>query len=291
MIVGTHRDLEETFELHRRGLTRVLRSECRLDDVNDAIEQVLDGSAPAPRLVFDLARVAAVPVAAGAAAAGAVRRRSRRPHRGRPVRRGRPGPGRSGERYLKSELHHYGASVPAVRRIVKGALASGPAMSHDDLVAVVVALWRRPVHECRMAAVELLDLCSDRLVAADIDLVDRMIRQSRTWARVDGLAATVTGGSSSDPVLSTTLDRWAADDDFWVSRSSLLALLLPLRRGEGDFERFSRYADAMLAEREFFIRKAIGWVLARPPRSSPIASTRGSSPAPAQPRASPFGRP
>ena len=33
----TH-DLEETFELHRRGLTRVLSSTCLLDDVNDAID-------------------------------------------------------------------------------------------------------------------------------------------------------------------------------------------------------------------------------------------------------------
>jgi propanol-preferring alcohol dehydrogenase len=53
-IVGTHRDLEEVFELHRRGRTRVLRTECVLDDVNEAIEQVLDGSAPAPRMVFDM---------------------------------------------------------------------------------------------------------------------------------------------------------------------------------------------------------------------------------------------
>ena len=51
---------------NRRGLTRVLRSECRLDDVNDAIEQVLDGSAPAPRMVFDMAPVAAGKVATGA---------------------------------------------------------------------------------------------------------------------------------------------------------------------------------------------------------------------------------
>jgi 3-methyladenine DNA glycosylase AlkD len=38
-------------------------------------------------------------------------------------------------------------------------------------------------------------------------------------------------------------------------------LLLPLRRGDGGFERFYGDADAMLDEREFFIRKAIGWVL------------------------------
>jgi propanol-preferring alcohol dehydrogenase len=51
-IVGTRHDLEEVFELHRRGLTRVEYVERPLDDVNHAIEQVLDGSAPAPRLVF-----------------------------------------------------------------------------------------------------------------------------------------------------------------------------------------------------------------------------------------------
>jgi alcohol dehydrogenase, propanol-preferring len=51
-IVGTRHDLEEVFELHRRGLTEVEKAEVPLDDVNDAIESVLDGSAPSPRLVF-----------------------------------------------------------------------------------------------------------------------------------------------------------------------------------------------------------------------------------------------
>lgn len=53
-IVGTHHDLEEVFQLHRRGETRVLREERQLDDVNEAIAQVLDGSAREPRLVFDM---------------------------------------------------------------------------------------------------------------------------------------------------------------------------------------------------------------------------------------------
>ena len=53
-IVGTHTDLEEVFELHRREMTSVFRSPVALESVNDAVEQVLDGSAPSPRLVFDL---------------------------------------------------------------------------------------------------------------------------------------------------------------------------------------------------------------------------------------------
>jgi 3-methyladenine DNA glycosylase AlkD len=63
------------------------------------------------------------------------------------------------------------------------------------------------------------------------------------------------------PELGGVLDRWVQDDDFWLRRSALLALLVPLRRGDGDFERFARYAEATLDEREFFVRKAIGWVL------------------------------
>ena len=67
-IVGTRHDLEQVFELHRRGLTRVFTSETVLDEVNTAIEQVLDGSAPAPRTVFrmtpaSVAAPAATPVA------------------------------------------------------------------------------------------------------------------------------------------------------------------------------------------------------------------------------------
>jgi alcohol dehydrogenase, propanol-preferring len=58
-IVGTRHDLEEVFELHRRGLTRVEYAERDLDDVNVAIDQVLDGSAPAPRLVFRMQPAAA----------------------------------------------------------------------------------------------------------------------------------------------------------------------------------------------------------------------------------------
>jgi len=52
-IVGTHTDLQEVFELHRRDMTSVFRSPLVLENVNDAIEQVLDGTAPSPRLVFD----------------------------------------------------------------------------------------------------------------------------------------------------------------------------------------------------------------------------------------------
>jgi len=68
-IVGTHTDLEEVFDLHRREMTTVFRSAVALDDVNAAIEQVLDGTAPSPRLVFSTGPTAGTPPSARATAA------------------------------------------------------------------------------------------------------------------------------------------------------------------------------------------------------------------------------
>lgn len=52
-IVGTHQDLTEVFALHQLGRTRVLSERRRLEQVNEAFVEVLDGSAAAPRLVFE----------------------------------------------------------------------------------------------------------------------------------------------------------------------------------------------------------------------------------------------
>jgi 3-methyladenine DNA glycosylase AlkD len=164
--------------------------------------------------------------------------------------------------YLKSDWEFIGVRTPAFRRAIKAELAASPPLDRTALLATVSALWAHEVFELRAAAVELLDTHGALLLPRDLALVERLVRESHTWALVDGLAAHVAGALvERHPTLGRTLDRWARDPDFWIRRSAMLALLVPLRRGGGDFDRFSRYADAMLHEREFFIRKAIGWVL------------------------------
>jgi 3-methyladenine DNA glycosylase AlkD len=164
--------------------------------------------------------------------------------------------------YLKSTLEFTGTTVPVVRAQLRAWRRDRPALRREDLVAVVTALWSRPVFECRLAAALLLAGDERMLTAQDAPLLERLLRESGTWALVDSLAIDVVGPLLCRySSLTEMLDRWAVDGDFWLRRSALLALLKPLRRGEGDFDRFGRYADQMLTEREFFVRKAIGWVL------------------------------
>jgi 3-methyladenine DNA glycosylase AlkD len=167
------------------------------------------------------------------------------------------------KRYLKSDLEHFGVVVPVMRRLAKpfGARIADRA----ELRGTVDALWARGVYELRFAATLLLAQRVELLTSRDLPWLQALVREARTWALVDNLAPFVVGKLARGD----ELDRWAAHEDFWVRRAALLALLLPLRAGGGDWDRFTRYADAMLEEREFFIRKAIGWILRETSRRTP----------------------
>jgi 3-methyladenine DNA glycosylase AlkD len=184
---------------------------------------------------------------------------------------GSPSRAASEQRYLKSKLDFTGTTVPAARAIVTAWRRAHPDLTRQHLTQLAAALWDRPLFECKMAAVILLTDRRRLLEADDAVLVEHFLRTSATWALVDGLAADVMGSLTERfPELLSVLDRWATDDDFWIRRSALLALLGPLRRGElANWARFTGYADAMLGEREFFIRKAIGWVLRETAKKHP----------------------
>ncbi|MFD5100942.1 DNA alkylation repair protein [Streptomyces albidochromogenes] len=165
--------------------------------------------------------------------------------------------------YLRSPLEHLGVPVPQLRAAVKNwhrALAGPPL---DDIVAIAEAAWAREVYEYRWAAVEVLRFHADRLGPRHLELVERLARQARTWALVDTLAVHVTGPlrlrhpDASGPVL----DRWITDDDLWVRRTTLLSLVAGIREGTPDLDRVDRYGRRTVTDTEFFIRKALGWVL------------------------------
>jgi 3-methyladenine DNA glycosylase AlkD len=171
------------------------------------------------------------------------------------------------KRYLKSELEHLGVGVPAVRREARA--AGREVETREELLALVRELWAKPVHERRLCAALLLEARGELLEPGDLAELQRLVRESRTWALVDPLAVKVTGRLLvAHPEAAPAVDEWAADEDFWVRRAALLSQIEPLRAG-ATFERFGRYADAMLEEREFFIRKAIGWALREAGKTRP----------------------
>ncbi len=164
--------------------------------------------------------------------------------------------------YLKSDLDFLGVTTPDLRKAARVWLEDHPDLGRAELLDLVRSLWDTPVHELRAFGIELLTVRRKDLRSEDLDLLEDLLRRSGSWAYVDTLAIQLVGLLvEADPKLTRRLDRWVKDANFWLRRSAVLALLLPLRRGEGDWARFVRYADLLLEEKEFFIRKALGWVL------------------------------
>ncbi len=174
------------------------------------------------------------------------------------------------KQYLRSELEHIGVNVPSMRRLASAELEARGPIDHDKLWSLVDVLWREPVHELRGVAIEMLLARREVLGDNDLQRVADLIVQSKTWAFVDPLAIVVTGCLVARfDACRDSMDVWSVHDDFWLRRSAMLAWLKPLRAGGGDFDRFAGYADSMLEEKQFFIRKAIGWVLRETSKKRP----------------------
>lgn len=171
--------------------------------------------------------------------------------------------------YLKSSLNFHGVNVPTTHKLAKDIARRHRTTSIAEVAALAEALWHSDWHEERSIAIFLLQEMSKKLTLAQMPLIERMIHEVNTWAHLDEIAVHVVGALlAREPSLRDDLLRWAADANFWVRRTAILAQNAHFRRGEGDLALFEQITAPMLdegtgwsADERFFIRKAIGWAL------------------------------
>jgi 3-methyladenine DNA glycosylase AlkD len=164
--------------------------------------------------------------------------------------------------YLKSALAFHGVGIPEVRRTAARLCREHPQLTHGELRELASALLATDFHDLRSVGIALLERRRDRLDERDLPWLLGLVRTTANWAHVDWLATKVIGPlATASARRAALLGRWAKDPLFWVRRTALLAQHDALRAGGGDFALFAAIAAPMLTEKEFFIRKAIGWVL------------------------------
>ena len=167
------------------------------------------------------------------------------------------------KKYLKSSLRFIGNNAADVHKAIADFYRANKSMEKDELTSLVTSLWRTDCHELRSVAIGLMVRFSKLYDRADLPLIRQMIIDSAGWAHVDWISTDLLGTIySKQPTIAKELRRWSVDKDFWVRRASMLTLLDEARHGNREaFELFSELASQMTGEKEFFIRKAIGWIL------------------------------
>jgi len=171
---------------------------------------------------------------------------------------------------MRHQFSFLGIGTPERRTLTRQALVSLPRPTEDELAEVARALWAQPEREFQYAGSDYLRAHVGVAGAGFLDVVRELVTTKAWWDTVDALAAHVAGPLvRHHPVLRSAMDRWVTDSNIWVARTALLHQLTFKRAT--DEERLFGYCRLRAGDRDFFIRKAIGWALRQYAATEPDA--------------------
>ncbi len=163
--------------------------------------------------------------------------------------------------YMKNVQDYLGVASPARAALFRRIAPDHVPADAAAYEAGVQALWALPYREGRYLAVAFARHHRAFITPGRLPLYERMLREGAWWDVVDEIAPHLVGVQLRDrrAVIQPVLDRWVTDQDFWIRRAALLAYLG--HKAEVDADTLFAHCRLLAPEREFFIRKAIGWVL------------------------------
>ncbi len=176
------------------------------------------------------------------------------------------------QRYMKSELPFRGATAPERRALAKRLFAAHILSSVEALCATALTLWRAAAYrEERYLAI---DLTGQRRYAhwqtpSLLPLYEEMIVTGAWWDYVDEVANRRVGPllSAYPSELTPVMHAWATDADLWKRRTAIICQLS--FKTATDTELLAAAIEANVGDRDFFIRKGIGWALRQYARTDP----------------------
>lgn len=169
--------------------------------------------------------------------------------------------------YLKNQFTFIGVATPLRREALKA--LNNVNFSESQLLEIAEAIWLLPEREYRYAAIDLLDKKSKVISTASIPYLLKLVQREPWWETVDGLAAVIRSVIAHDMTAQSLMDEAILHHSFWVRRVALTHQLG--WRLKTDENRLFRYAITESEDKEFFIRKAIGWALRDYARWNPEA--------------------
>lgn len=187
------------------------------------------------------------------------------------------------QKYLKTDMPMYGLQKPeraAVERkmyeeILSPAVAAADEkkISLDLYQTCVQTLWELPHREEKYLAIDMAMHYKEMIGMDSLFIYENMLREDfMWWDFVDPIAINLVGGTVKSNVekMEPILRKWIMDEDnMWIRRSAILAQLKfkEMTNEELLFE----FCRLRMHEKEFFIRKAIGWCLRQYSRTNPKA--------------------
>ena len=163
--------------------------------------------------------------------------------------------------YMRDQFPFLGVMAAGQRAAGRAAYrVAGKPPDERSVVVAVDAFWSMPEREHRYIGCEVVRRWAPTASAAFVDDIARWITDQPWWDTCDSLARRGVGiVVAQHPELRSTMDAWLAGDDMWLTRTALLHMGTWKEGIDRDWVFAACLARA--DHPDFFVRKAIGWIL------------------------------
>lgn len=173
--------------------------------------------------------------------------------------------------YMKTEMPFYGVQKPERVPIYKELQKKFIPSDQNQYRKNVLALWSLPHREEKYAALEYATAFRTYATPEAIPLFRHLIEDGAWWDFVDPIAINLVGHAliKFRPDLHKEIIEWSSDQNMWIRRTSLICH--NHHKKQTDEKLLFATCLQMSHEKEFFIRKAIGWALREYSYAAPAA--------------------
>ena len=171
--------------------------------------------------------------------------------------------------YMRNQFEFFGMTSPIRKEVQNPWLIKANLPNKTKLENIVQTLWVKPQREFQFFAQELTFKYVKQFEIKDIALIEFMITHKSWWDTVDYIAANLLGTYFKlfPAQRAIYVKKWLASGNFWLQRSAILFQLK--YKDQVDTNMLSHVITSLLGSKEFFINKAIGWMLREYGKTNP----------------------
>ena len=172
--------------------------------------------------------------------------------------------------YMRGQFEFFGIKTPLRRKIQKPFLVKQFLPSKEKVMLLVKELWEKPEREYQFFAQELVFKYVKEFEESDIELFEFMIIHKSWWDTVDFIAVKLVGSylKKYPHKKEFYVDKWLRSNNIWLQRTAIIFQLK--YKTEVDTGLLEKSIQFLLNSKEFFINKAIGWMLREYSKTDPV---------------------
>ena len=165
------------------------------------------------------------------------------------------------QKYMRDKFPFLGIKSPERKALTKEFLQEYGLPPLGDVAAISKDLWALSQREYQYAAMTILERMQKKLTSEFITLLEYLIVTKSWWDTVDLLASHNVGTlfTNYPATKEEYVAKWRVSDNMWLRRTTLLFQLG--YKNKTDVDLLFSLINENLDSDEFFIQKAIGWIL------------------------------